>query len=100
MEAQKIIQIAERMANSLVDYFTSVQFTESSFDAALSSTVLAKSLRTQTWSDLQSFGRLDISDKDAGKLIRADIRTAEALIKANPRDIEDVSSNFFITLKQ
>lgn len=96
MEAQKMIQIAERMASSLIEYFQCGQFSECSFDAVLASTILKKSLRTQAWSDLQTFGELDISAKDAGKLIRAGIGTIESLMKANPRDIEDVSLIFIL----
>lgn len=90
MNAKKVIQIAERIANSLIEYFQSDQFTGNCFNALLSSMVFAKSLKTHTWSDIQVFGQLDISDDDAAKLIASNIKTIDDLLKTNPREIEDV----------
>lgn len=90
MNARKVIQIAERITNGLVEYFQSDQFSGNCFNAVLSSMILAKSLRTRTWSDIQVFGQLDISDDDAAKLLASDIKTIDDLLKSNPREIEDV----------
>lgn len=91
MNGQKIIQIAERLANAMNEYFRADQFTGCCFNAIHSSIVLAKSLRTRTWSDIQVFGQLKITEEDAAKLVASDINTIDALLKSNPREIEDVS---------
>lgn len=94
METDKMIRTAERLANSLIEFFQADQFTENCFEALVSSVILAKSLRARTWTDLPSFGQLDISESDARKLVLNGIGTIEAIMNANPREIEDVSFIF------
>lgn len=92
VDQRRIVQIAERLVSSLIDFLRSNQFTDKCFKAMLSSTILKKSLRTKTWSDRDVFGELNISKADANTLIKSGVKTIDALMKTAPREIEDVSS--------
>lgn len=97
MEAEKMLEIAKRMAKSLIEYFQADQFTPSCFNSVLSATQLTKSLNTRTWY-LRPFDHaLDLSEIDVNKLKRRGIDSVEKLLAANPREIEDV--RWFILLQ-
>lgn len=93
VDQRRVVQIAERLTSSLIDFFQTSQFTDKCFNAMVSSTILIKSLRSKTWSDRNVFGELNISKADADKLIQSDINSVDDLMKTNPREIEDVSFN-------
>ena len=90
VDQRRIVQIAERLTSSLIDFFQTSQFTNKCFKAMVSSTILIKSLRSKTWSDRNEFGELDISKADADKLIKSGINSIDDLMKTKPREIEDV----------
>lgn len=100
MEAKKIAKIAERMADSLIEFFQSNQFTYKCYGAVLSSTLFAKSLKTHNWNQpiQHIFHGLDISEADANRLIRSEISTIDKLLQTNPREIEEVSSSIVFFL--
>lgn len=95
MEAEKMLEIAKRMASSLIEYFQAEQFTKSCFNSVLSATQLTKSLKTRAWYFRQFYHALDLSEVDVNKLQRRGINTVENLLTANPREIEDVRWVFF-----
>lgn len=97
MDAEKILEVAKRMASSLVEYFQAEQFSQSNFNSVLSALRLNKSLNTRTWYDRQFYHALNLSEQDVDKLLRYRINTVEKLLAANPREIEDVS-DFFVTI--
>lgn len=94
MEAEKMLEIAKRMANSLIEYFQADQFTKRCFNSVLSATQLTKSLNTRTWYHRQFDYALNLSEVDVNKLKRRGIETVENLLAANPREIEDVCCLF------
>lgn len=85
-----MLEIAKRMAGSLVEYFQANQFTKSSFNSVLSATRLIKSLNTLTWWNQQFYRVLNLSEQDVKKLQRRGICTVDKLLTENPREIEDV----------
>lgn len=97
MEAHKMARVAERIASSLVEYFQASQFPYRCYNAVLSSTFLAKSLKTHIWNQQNQniFNAMNIDEADSNKLIRAKITTLETLLQTNPREIEDVSIIYF-----
>lgn len=90
MEAEKMLEIAKRMVNSLIEYFQAEQYSNSSFHSVLSATQLIKSLNTRVWYDQQFCHALNLGEQDVNKLQRYGINTMENLLMASPRDIEDV----------
>lgn len=113
LDANKMLEIAERMVNSLIEYFQTDQFAQNCYNSVLSATHFAKSLKTRSWHDChfqQMLSETNLDEKDVNKLIRSGINSIDILLKTNSRDIEDVSSktkqfqfnrlivNFFIVL--
>lgn len=94
MEAEKMCEIAKRMANGLVEYFQAEQFTKNSFNSVLSAAQFVKSLNTRTWYFRQFYHALNLSAEDVNKLQRHGISTVEDLLRANAREIEDVRCKF------
>lgn len=91
MDSQKIIQIAERIVNSLIEFFQSDQFTKDGFHAVFSATILAKSIRKRAWSDkMHAFSELNMSWEETVKLLTSGIETIDVLQTTSPREIEDV----------
>lgn len=91
LEADKMVQIAERMVNSLIEYFLTDQFAHNCYVSVHSATTLAKSLKARTWENLHFRQVLNLDEKDVNKLIRSNINSVHDLLKTNPREIEDVS---------
>lgn len=96
MDLRRIVQTTERLVNSLIDFCQTEQFTQKCFKLILSATILLKSLRTNTWTDRDVLNGLNISKADVNKLTQTGINTVDALMKINPREIEDVSLDFFL----
>lgn len=98
-EANKMIQIAERMVNSLIEYFQTDQFIHNSiqtgrYNSLLSAVCLAKSLKTRIWYNhhfKHVLNEMNLAESDVNKLIRDGIDSVDTLLKTNPREIEDVS---------
>ncbi|XP_031629391.1 probable ATP-dependent DNA helicase HFM1 [Contarinia nasturtii] len=90
VDAQKILQTAERVVQSTIEFFNCSQYTNDCFKAILSSTLLAKSLRMRTWNDRNIFGQLGISETAAKQLNEHEIYTIEELTGTQPREIEDI----------
>lgn len=90
MDGQKMVEIAERMACGLIDYFQAIQFERKCFSAILAATNLRKSLKLRAWSDSQFSQALKLPDADVNKLIQSGIRSVDSLLQRHPREIEDV----------
>lgn len=96
LDADKIVETAERMVNSLIDYFQTDQFERNSiqmgrYNAVLSAVKFGKSLKTRTWYSQDFSQVLNLAESDVNKLINAGINAVDILLKTNPREIEDVS---------
>lgn len=95
-DADRIIETADRMVKSLIDYFQTDQFECNAkqmgrYQSLLSAVKLGKSLKTRTWYS-QDFNQvLNLPESDVNKLICSGINTVDILLKTNPREIEDVS---------
>lgn len=98
MEAEKMLEIAKRMANSLIEYFQAEQFGRNSFNSVLAAAQLTKSLNTRTWYFRQFYHAMNLSEVDVNKLQRRGIDSVESLLSTNPREIEDVRWPFYSQL--
>lgn len=85
-----MLDIAKRMVSSLIEYFQAEQFPNRSFNSVLSATRFVKSLNTRSWYDRQFYHALNLSEADANKLKRYEIKAIDQLLATNPREIEDV----------
>lgn len=91
LDANKMVEIAERLVNSLIEYFRTDQFAQDCYHSILSAVTFAKSLRTRSWDNYHFQQVLNLDEKDVNKLIRSGINSIDILLKTNPREIEDVS---------